>query len=258
MKLASSIVAASALPFAQAVYSPPAPEQGQELMDLWVSIANEAKFMQQEITLGRSEEQCKADCNEEKKQTNGNFNRGRCQKNCGQIADNGNDRSGSSGCGTFKNGGRRSDRCKDADDAGRRKDGRKRDDDRYNNDDGRRSSRSVNNLFYKGMCGNDGDDSSFNDNFCDDIGDDLCRGSRGDIKNFCQWLNSNSASYGNDAYEEGMCDRPDNGDKNFCDDIGDDLCDRSQNNLSSGEKKLCQWLKGNLGAKTSLRAAVKN
>mmetsp|Transcript_36013 Transcript_36013/g.85848 ORF Transcript_36013/g.85848 Transcript_36013/m.85848 type:complete len:292 (+) Transcript_36013:150-1025(+) len=136
MKLASSIVvAASALPFAQAVYSPPAPEQGQELMNLWVSIANEAKFMQQEITLGRSEAQCKEDCNTEKKASNGDFNRGRCQKNCEQIADNGNDRSGSSGCGTFKNGGRRSDRCKDANDAGRKKDGRKRNDDDDDDDD---------------------------------------------------------------------------------------------------------------------------
>lgn len=106
--------------------------------------------MQQEITLGRSEAQCKEDCNTEKAASNGNFNRGRCQKNCEQIADNGNDRSGSSGCGTFKNGGRRSDRCKDANDAGRKKDGRKRNDDDDDDDDnGRRRGRRGDNLFYK-------------------------------------------------------------------------------------------------------------
>jgi hypothetical protein len=257
MKLASSIVAASALPFAQAVYSPPAPEQGQELMNLWVSIANEAKFMQQEIALGRSESQCKADCNTEKEASNGNFNRGRCQKNCGQIADNGNDRSGSSGCGTFKNGGRRSDRCKDADDAGRKKNGQRSRNDDDRRDDDRRSNRGRgDNLFYKGMCGSDGDDTNFANNFCDDIGPDLCRGSNGDIKNFCKWLDSNTVSFSNDAYEEGMCDGPDSDDRDFCRDIGDELCDR--NNITREENSLCKWLKGNLGAKTSLRAAVKN
>lgn len=107
------------------------------------------------------------------------------------------------------------------------------------------------------MCGpNTDDDTNFVDNFCDDIDDDLCRGSNGDIRDFCQWLHSSSVSFSNDAYEEGMCDGPKSGDRNFCRDIGDDLCDR--NNITREENSLCKWLKGNLGAKTSLRAAVKN
>lgn len=269
MKLAFTIVAASALSPATAVWSPPAPAQGQELMSLWVSIANEAAFMQEEIRLGRTEAQCKEDCNTAKEDGE-NINRGRCQKNCEQIADKGgfsgnkNSRSSSdSGCREFSSGGRRSDRCKDANDAGKRADG---DDDDDDDDDKKKSKRSGNrgsNLFYKGMCGNNADDdTNFKDNFCDDIDDDLCDSPSGDIKDFCRWLESSSKSFSNDDYEIGMCDRPSNSsDKDFCDDIDRKLCDKS--GLSREEKDLCKWLEDDLEEekkddKTSLlRASVK-
>jgi len=274
MKLASSVVAASAVSFATAVWSPPAPEPGQELMDLWVSLQNEAAFMQQEIALGRSERQCKDDCNTEK-EVKKNFNRGRCQKNCGQIADKGgfsgdkdDRRPGRSGCDEFSRGSRREQRCKEANKAGDKKSGN-RDTRRDDDDDdrrGRRNNRRGDNLFYKGMCGKDADDDlTYVDNFCDDIDDDLCRGaSNSDIKDFCKWLFSNSKSFSNNAYSEDMCDRPSGGDRSFCNKIDDKLCDKKK--ITRQEKDLCDWLYGDLlGAeegekkddKTSLRAALK-
>jgi len=269
MKLAFTLVAASALSPATAVWSPPAPEQGQELMSLWVSIANEAAFMQEEIRLGRTEAQCKEDCNT-RKEKDDDINRGRCQKNCEQIEDkngfSGNSKSrnsSDSGCREFTNGGRRSDRCNDANDAG------KKNDDDDNDDDKKKSKRSGNrgsNLFYKGMCGNNADDdTNFKDNFCEDIDEDLCDSPSGDIKDFCNWLESNSKSFNNDDYEKGMCDRPSSSDKDFCNKIDDKLCNKSKSDLSSEEKDLCKWLDdGQLEVgtkpkadKTLLRASVK-
>jgi len=260
MKLAFTLVAASALSPATAVWSPPAPEQGQELMSLWVSIANEAAFMQEEIRLGRNEAQCKEDCNT-RKEKDDDINRGRCQKNCEQIEDkdgfSGDKKSrnsSDSGCREFTNGGRRSDRCKDANDAGK-----KNDDDDDDDDDKKKSKRSGNrgiNLFYKGMCGNDADDdTNFKDNFCEDIDDDLCDSPSGDIKDFCKWLESSSKSFNDDDYEEGMCDSPSSSDKDFCNKIDDKLCNKSKSDLSSEEKDLCKWLEDDLEVGTKPKAA---
>merc|ERR1719396_326037 len=99
------------------VYSvPPKSYQGQSAMEYWSELANEASFMQEQIKLGRTIEQCREDCNTAKEEDE-DFNRGRCQQNCDNM--NPNDRSGScQDCYTNYGEGSRRKRCLRACDAG--------------------------------------------------------------------------------------------------------------------------------------------
>ena len=77
---------------------------------------NEANFMQEQIKLGRTIEQCKDDCNTAKEE-NKDFNRGRCRQNCENMDPN--DRSGSCrDCYSNYGEGNRRDRCLESCDAG--------------------------------------------------------------------------------------------------------------------------------------------
>ena len=77
---------------------------------------NEASFMQEQIKLGRTVEQCKDDCNAAKKDKQ-DFNRGRCRQNCENMDPN--DRSGSCrDCYSNYGEGNRRDRCLESCDAG--------------------------------------------------------------------------------------------------------------------------------------------
>merc|ERR1719301_330898 len=89
------------------VYSvPPKSYQGQSAIEFWGELTNEANFMQEQIKLGRTIEQCKKD-----------FNRGRCRQNCANM--NPNDRSGSCrDCYTNYGEGNRRTRCLESCDAG--------------------------------------------------------------------------------------------------------------------------------------------
>ena len=215
MKLSIALAAAFA-GSAAAVYSPPQPKGGQDIMSLWMqlevspsnlllsalyisnvaqaptlvsvphlaahsqptgSLQAEAVFMQNEIALKRTVEECKEDCNiqnEEASKNDEKFNRGRCQKNCDQLDDNGDlDDDGGSGnrnardddantcdqCCSFSdsNGvpGRRQFRCLEAADCDTDfcVDGGRDDD-----DNNRRPRGSE--LFYKGICGDNNDDDT--------------------------------------------------------------------------------------------------
>jgi len=99
------------------VYSvPPKSYQGQSAMEFWSELTNEASFMQEQIKLGRTVEQCKDDCNAAKKD-NQDFNRDRCRQNCDNMDPN--DRSGSCrDCYSNYGEGNRRDRCLESCDAG--------------------------------------------------------------------------------------------------------------------------------------------
>mmetsp|Transcript_15845 Transcript_15845/g.36504 ORF Transcript_15845/g.36504 Transcript_15845/m.36504 type:complete len:234 (+) Transcript_15845:114-815(+) len=99
------------------VYSVPLKSyQGQSSMEFWSELANEANFMQEQIELGRTIEQCKEDCNTAKEE-NRDFNRGRCRQNCENMDPN--DRSGSCrDCYSNYGEGNRRDRCLESCDAG--------------------------------------------------------------------------------------------------------------------------------------------
>jgi len=285
MKLSIALAAAFA-GSAAAVYSPPQPKGGQDIMSLWMQLEAEAVFMQNEIALKRTVEECKEDCNIQKEENDKKcdnddddcekFNRGRCQKNCEQLDDNGDlddDGSGNRNardddantcdqCCSFgdSNGvpGRRQFRCLEAADCDTDfcVDGGRDDD-----DNNRRPRGSE--LFYKGICGdNNDDDTNFANNFCDDSftnnsdGISFCRNPKTNrIGKFCDWLESNNKSFSNRDYEEGMCDRPSNSDQDFCDDIDDELCDKNENKLSNSQISLCDWLNDTLSSKKTEAAA---
>jgi len=261
MKLSIALTAALT-GSAAAVYAPPQPKDGQDLMSLWKQVEAEAVFMQNEIALKRSLDECNEDCNLQKDEDS-DFNRGRCQKNCKQLDDDGvlnddensGDRDNRSGrdqddacdqcCAFGDNGdtpGRRQERCLSSADC---------DIDWCVDWDGGndRNSRRGEEMFYKGMCGNDTDDDlNYVDNFCDDMfgnsGKNICKNpGPDDIEDFCDWLESNSKSFDNRKYFEGQCNEPDNNsDENFCDEIGDQLCDFSDNKLTDSQIDLCDWL----------------
>jgi len=274
MKLSIALAAAFA-GSAAAVYSPPQPKGGQDIMSLWTQLEAEAVFMQNEIALKRDVKECKEDCNIQKEEDD-SFNRGRCQKNCEQLDDNGDlDDDGGSGnrnardddantcdqCCSFgsKNGepGNRQKRCLEGADCDTYfcVDGGSNDDD----DNRRRGSE----LFYKGICGDSNDDdTNFADNFCRDSfnnnsnGISFCRNPKTNrIEDFCDWLDSNNKSFSNRDYEEGMCDGPSNSDQDFCDDIDNELCDKNENKLSNSQISLCDWLDDVLSSKKTEAAA---
>eukprot|EP00571_Detonula_confervacea_P014197 CAMPEP_0172297108 /NCGR_PEP_ID=MMETSP1058-20130122/251_1 /TAXON_ID=83371 /ORGANISM="Detonula confervacea, Strain CCMP 353" /LENGTH=242 /DNA_ID=CAMNT_0013006217 /DNA_START=116 /DNA_END=844 /DNA_ORIENTATION=+ len=91
-------------------YAPPAPVD-YDLATLWDELAAEATFMKIQVSEGRTTEQCKEDCYGTK---DPNINRGRCAKNCDQIADKGGDSNtrtlSCNDCNEFGEGNRR-DRC---------------------------------------------------------------------------------------------------------------------------------------------------
>lgn len=266
MKLSIALTAAFT-GSAAAVYAPPQPKDGQDLMSLWKQVEAEAVFMQNEIALKRSLDECNEDCNLEK-EADSNFNRGRCQKNCKQLDDDGvlND-DDNSGDRSNRNGRDQDEACDeccafgdDGDTPGRRQERCLASADCDSDwcvdwDGGNRSSRRGEEMFYKGMCGNDTDDDlNYVDDFCDDMfgnsGKNICKNpDTDDIDDFCDWLESNSKSFSNRDYFEGQCDGPSNSDKDFCDDIGDELCDFSDNKLTNSQIDLCDWLKDDLSSK---------
>lgn len=91
-------------------YAPPEPTT--DLKTLWDELAAEAVFMQNQIALGKTYEQCVDDCNNAE-----DINRARCRRNCEQADDNGdtsNNRNNNCGHCNFPSGGRRQERCMDA------------------------------------------------------------------------------------------------------------------------------------------------
>lgn len=272
MKLSIALTAAFT-GSAAAVYAPPQPTDGQDLMSLWKQVEVEAVFMQNEIALKRSLDACNEDCNLEN-ETNSDFNRGRCQKNCKQLDasgdlnddDNSGDRSNRSGrdqddacdqCCAFgdsgNKAGRRQERCLVGADCSK---------DWCVDWSGDRSSRSSSEEFYKGMCGNDTDDDfDYVDNFCDDMfgnsGKNICKnpGPR-DIEDFCDWLNSNNKDFNNDKYFEGQCNGPSGSDEDFCDEIRNQLCSYSDSKLSNTQIDLCDWLKNSWSEKAEAAASL--
>lgn len=276
MKLSIALAAAFA-GSAAAVYAPPQPKDGQDLMSLWKQVEAEAVFMQNEIALKRSLAECEEDCNlakEEADKKDEDFNRGRCQKNCKQLDDDGalsnddgsgnrDNRSGSDqddacdACCDFPEDGNRQERCLIGADC----------DDDWCTSGGNRnkSSRRGSEMFYKGMCGSDTDDDlTYVDDFCEDMfgnsGENICRNpSDKECKNFCKWLDSSSKSFSNRDYSMGMCDDPsdddDGSEKKFCDDIDDDLCGLNENRLTRRQIDLCDWLYDDLSTKKADAAA---
>jgi len=101
------------------VYSvPPKSYQGQSAMEFWSELTDEASFMQEQIKLGRTIEQCREDCNTAKEKGR-DINRGRCQQNCDNMNPNDRSRPGScSDCYTNYGEGSRRRRCLKACDAG--------------------------------------------------------------------------------------------------------------------------------------------
>jgi len=273
MKLSIALTAAFA-GSAAAVYAPPQPKDGQDLMSLWKQVEAEAVFMQNEIALKRSLDECNEDCNLEKEKDD-SFNRGRCQKNCKQLDEDGvlNDDDGSGNrddrsgrdqedacdqcCAFSDNGnnpGRRQERCLAGADC----------DKDYCvdwNGGGNRSGRRGAEAFYKGMCGNDiDDDLDYVTDFCRDMfgnnGENICKNpDTNQIDDFCDWLESNSKSFSNREYFMGQCDGPSNSDKNFCRDMGRELCDLSNNKLTSRQIDLCDWLDDTLSSQKAEAAA---
>lgn len=265
MKL-SIALAAAFTGSAAAVYAPPQPKDGQDLVSLWKEASAEAVFMQNEITLKRTVEQCKEDCNLAK-EAGEDINRARCQRNCEQLDDQGvlndddddtdrNNRNGRSQaracdqCCAFGDTGdipgRRQERCLQGADCP---------DDfcvDWGNDDNRSNRRPAATEFYQGMCGNDvDDDNNWVDNFCVDMfanssprtNLNICNDSNtNQIDDFCDWLDVNNKSFSNRDYFLGMCDGPNRQDRNFCRDIDNELCGRNGNQLSNTQKDLCDWL----------------
>ena len=130
--------------------------------------------MQNEIALKRSLEECNEDCNlakEEADEDDEDFNRGRCQKNCKQLDDDGalSDDDGSGNRNNRSNSDQDDacDACCDFPDNGNEAGNRQERcligadcDDDWCTDGGNRnrSNRRGSEMFYKGMCGSDTDD----------------------------------------------------------------------------------------------------
>lgn len=153
--------------------SPTRSHEGQSTKELWDELAAEAAFMQKMVELGRSEEECKEDCNTAK-DANPDFNRGRCQTDCESIDDD--NRSPEGSCrecyNQFSSGSSALDRCLESCEAGN--DQRCEDADTCNDCDTYCSSKSQREACYEDVedmknvhCGGDDiSDKDINEN-CD-------------------------------------------------------------------------------------------